>query len=214
VGGTAPPGVLAPTLMAAPSTDTGRRTRSLSGRGWLRLLVGLCIVGGVAWAWGTGALEGLDVERLRDLVAQAGPWGPVGYVLAFSALQPFGISAHVFLVVAGLAWSPGLAVLVGWLGMMGASAAAFGLARWIGRDAIQSRLPGWLEKWDARLAEEGLRAVILIRLLFFTTFTVQLMMGVSRVRFRDYLIGSAIGNLPVLVLIVLMADRIATWLSG
>lgn len=202
------------TVMSTTPTRSDSSSRSLSGRGWLRLVVGLAIVGAVGWAWWTGALDGLDVERVRDLVAGAGPLGPIGFVLAFTLLQPVGVSSHMFLLVAGLAWPPVVAVSVGWLGMMGGAAAAFGLARWLGKEAIQSRLPGWLEKWDARLGEEGLRAVILIRLLFFTTFTVQLMMGVSRVRFRDYMLGTAIGNLPVLLLVVLMADRIATWLSG
>lgn len=196
----------------APSPP--RRRRSLSLRGWLRLLVGGLVLGVAAWAWHTGALAGLTLEGLRTGVAGAGPWGPFAYLAAFTALQPFGVSAHLFLVVAGLAWPPQLALPLGYAGMMGAALSAFGLARWMGKEAIQARMPGWLEAWDARLERGGLRTVILIRLLFFTTFPVQLMLAVSRVRFRDYVLGTAIGNLPVLVVIIVFADRVASWMGG
>ena len=41
-----------------------------------------------------------------------------------------------------------------------------------------------------------------------------MMLAVSKVRFRDYVLGTAIGNLPVLILIVVFADRLATWMGG
>lgn len=197
---------------SAPSPP--RRRRSLSLRGWLRLLVGLAVLVGMGWAWHSGALDGLTLEGIRSWVADAGPWGPLAFVAAFTALQPFGVSAHLFLVVAGLAWPPAIALPLGYAGMMGAALSSFGLARWIGKETIQARMPGWLEKWDARLERGGLRTVIVVRLLFFTAFPVQLMLAVSKVRFRDYVLGSAIGNLPVLVIIILFADRVAGWMGS
>jgi uncharacterized membrane protein YdjX (TVP38/TMEM64 family) len=197
---------------SAPSPP--RRRSSLSLRGWMRLLVGLVVLGVGGWAWYTGALSGLTLEGVRTWVADAGPWGPLAYVIAFAALQPFGVSAHMFLVVAGLAWPPAIALPIGYIGMMSAALSAFGLARWMGKETIQARMPGWLEKWDARLEQGGLKTVILVRLLFFTAFPVQLMLAVSKVRFRDYVLGTAIGNLPVLVIIVVFADRLASWMGS
>lgn len=190
------------------------RRRRFSPRSGLRLLVGLVVIGAGAWAWYSGALAGLTLESVRAWVAGAGPWGPLAYLAAFTALQPFGVSAHLFLVVAGLAWPPAIALPIGYAGMMGAALSAFGLARWMGRDTIQARLPDWLERWDARLEKGGLKTVILVRLLFFTAFPVQLMLAVSKVRFRDYVLGTAIGNLPVLVMIIVFADRVASWMGG
>jgi uncharacterized membrane protein YdjX (TVP38/TMEM64 family) len=180
----------------------------------MRLLVGLVALGAAGWAWQSGALTGLTLEGVRAWVAGAGPWGPLAYLGLFAALQPFGVSAHLFLVVAGLAWEPHVALPIGYAGMMGAALSAFCLARWMGKEAIQARMPGWLEKWDAKLERGGLKTVILIRLLFFTAFPVQLMLAVSKVRFRDYVLGTAIGNLPVLVIIIVFADRVASWMGS
>jgi len=181
---------------------------------WVRMGVAAALTGAALWAWQAGLLSDLSLETIRTRVAAAGTWGPFAYILLFSALQPFGVSAHLFLVVAGLAWPPQWAIPIGYTGMMGAAVSAFGLARWMGREAIQARLPPSVKRWDARLEAGGLRTVLLIRLVCFTAFPIQMMLAVSNVRFRDYVLGTALGNLPVLVLIVVFADRIAAWVGG
>ncbi|MEC7949375.1 MAG: VTT domain-containing protein [Myxococcota bacterium] len=181
---------------------------------WLRLCA-LTVLGSVlVWTWHTGTLSGVTLRSVQHEVSQAGPWGPLAYIGCFTLLQPLGVSAHLFLVVAGLAWPLPIALPVGYCGMMGAALTAFGLARWMGRDEVQRRLPRWLDRWDARLEQGGLRTVILIRLLFFTTFAVQLMLAVSKVRFRDYILGTAIGNLPVMVAVIVFSERVARWMGG
>lgn len=181
---------------------------------WVRLGVMVALAAAGLWAWQTGLLSDLSLASIRTRVAGAGPWGPLAYITLFSVLQPFGVSAHLFLVVAGLCWPPQWALPIGYAGMMGAAVSAFGLARWMGRDAIQARLPPSVKRWDSRLEAGGLRTVVLIRLVCFTAFPVQMMLAVSKVRFRDYVLGTAIGNLPVLVLIVVFADRIADWMGA
>ena len=193
---------------------TSPRARPLDPIRWMRLAVVATLTGAALWAWHAGLLSDLSLVTIRTRVASAGTWGPLAYILLFSALQPFGVSAHLFLVVAGLAWPPQWAIPIGYAGMMGASVSAFGLARWMGREAIQARLPPSVKRWDARLEAGGLRTVVLIRLVCFTAFPVQMMLAVSKVRFGDYVLGTAIGNLPVLVLIVVFADQLARWMGG
>ena len=188
--------------------------RRLDPTTWVRLAVFMLLAGIGLWAWQSGHLSDVSLEGVRAWVAGAGPWGPLAYVALFAALQPFGVSAHLFLVVAGLAWPSEWAIPIGYTGMMAAALSAFGLARWMGREAIQARLPPSVRRWDTRLEQGGLRTVIIIRLICFTAFPVQMMLAVSKVRFRDYVLGTAIGNLPVLILIVVFADRLATWMGG
>ena len=174
-------------------------------------------VGGAAafgWLWRSGLLAELDLETLRELVAAAGPWGPLVFVLAFGLLQPFGMSSHLFVLSAALAWRPGPAILASWAGAMLAAVVAFVAARYLARDTIQGLVPPRLRQWDDALEANGFRTVLVLRLLFWTTFVVQLMYGLTRVRWRDYLLASAIGNLPLIVLEVCFADRVLAWLQA
>ncbi|MBX7084688.1 MAG: VTT domain-containing protein [Nannocystaceae bacterium] len=178
---------------------------------WPRVAVGLALLAAVAAVLWWGA-AGLSASAVRQQLLDSGPWGPVLFVAAFAALQPFGVSAHVFIVAAALVWAPQWAAALSWLGVMLAGCVAFGVARWMGRGWVQARLPARLRQWDDRLAAHGFRTVLVMRLLFFTFGPMQLMLGVSQVRFGAFLLGSAIGLAPVVVVESFVGGNLARWL--
>lgn len=184
-------------------------------RCWLsaKTVIGVLLVAGVVALVASGAIRSLNGPTLRALVRDSGALGPLGFVLAFAALQPVGFSAHVFVITAGLVWDPIPAFGFAWVGALGATATSFAFARWIGRNWVQERLPDKLESYDERLAARGLRTVIVLRLLFYTFAPMQLMLGVSRVRFRDALTGSALGLVPMMLVEVTMSAGLSAWLG-
>ncbi|MEL6348158.1 MAG: VTT domain-containing protein [Myxococcota bacterium] len=193
-----------------------RSSPSRTGSPYTRIAQGSLLIAlscGLVWAWTSGAFASLDVEQLRRMVAAAGGWGPALFVVCFGLLQPFGVSAHLFILAAAVIWPPGVAVGMSWAGAMLAAMVAFVLSRYIARDLIEGLVPERLRKWDNALEKRGFITVLGLRLIFFTTFVVQLMFGLTRVRWRDYLAATAIGNLPVIVLEVVFADAILRWLG-
>lgn len=196
-----------------PATNAEKRRK----RRWriARRAGGLLLLAGVAGAlWQTGLFQGVTTEGIQARVAEAGPLGPLVYVLAFALLQPFGVSAHLFLVAAGLMWESAVGIPLGLLGMMLGCTNSFAAARWMGREAVQARIPARLARHDDALAHRGLRTVIALRLAFFTFFPLNLAMGVSQVRWRDYLLGTFLGCLPMALFDLLAAHHIAAGLLG
>lgn len=139
--------------------------------------------------------------------------GPALFLVLFALLQPFGLSAHIFILTAALAWSPAQAIALSWIGSLLAASVAFMTSRTLARDAIQARIPTRLRRWDASLENKGFQTVVLLRLFFFTTFVVQLMYGLTKVRFRDYILGTALGNAPQIIIEVLCADWVLAWMA-
>lgn len=193
---------------APPPTPTLSRIRVAIQVSAL-LLLGAASVG----LWTSGLLEDLDAEKVRLMVAQAGWKGPLIYLLIFGLLQPIGFAAHVLILAAAVAWPPHIALPLAWTGMMLAACTSFVLSRYLARDLIDALVPQRFRRWDERLARDGLRTMLVLRLIFFTTFFVQIMFGLTRVRWRDYLLGTALGNLPVLAFEVIFADQVLTWMA-
>lgn len=160
----------------------------------------------------------IDPAQARDALRDSGPWGPIGFVVAFAALQPLGVASHAFILAAALVWSPWLALPLSWTGAVLAGCVAFGFARTVGRDWVQARLPRRLRGYDERLATRGFRTVLVLRLLLFTFGPMQLMLGVSRVRFAPFLLGSVIGLLPWIALETiaggLLSEMLTQWIVG
>ena len=144
------------------------------------------------------------VPRFATWIESLGPWGGalfvVGYALAIVVLVPGSI-----LTLAG----PDLRSVVRgtilvFLGAFFGSALAFLIARYVARRAIERRLaanPRFADL-DRAVGDEGKKIVFLLRLSPVFPFTLlNYGLGLTRVRFVDYLVGS-LGMLPGTVLYV------------
>ena len=154
-----------------------------------------------------------DPRKVEALVERAGAWAPVAYVVLFSVLQPFGFPAFVLIGTAVITWPPAAAFLLAWLGAIGAGIFAFTAARMIGRDWVEERMPARLRAYDERLAARPLRTVIVVRLVFFLLPLAHWFLGLSRVRLAPFVIGSAIGLVPGLAVMVFAGESIVAWLA-
>ncbi len=179
---------------------------------WLRILLLGLLVGSAVLAWATGVHEQLEVETLRDLVAGAGFWGPLLFVLLFG-LEGIGVPGILFVVTAIALWPPWIAFLLNWLGAITAGMVGFAYARYVGREWVAERLPARMRRFEARVVERSVQTVILVRLLFFLAPPAHWALGLSPVRFGPFLVGSAIGFVPGMLLVSLAGARIFAWLS-
>lgn len=179
---------------------------------WLKFAVGLALLGVVVALLLSDVHRSLSPSGIREWLLSSEPWGPLLFLLAFALLQPFGLSAHVFIVGASLVWPPFVAMGLSLAGALLASTFAFWFARWMGREWVQSKLPARLHRWDERLATQGFRTVLVMRLLLFTFGPMQLMLGVSKVRFVPFLVASALGMLPIIALESFVGAGLVEWL--
>ena len=167
----------------------------------------------IAWVYVSGAYEQFDPATMRVWFQDAGAWGGVLFIAAYSCLQPFGVNGLVFLLSAPLIWSPTDAFLLNWAGTIGTGLFSFSGARFVARDWIQERLPQRIRRFDDRLRTHGLRTVFLLRLIFYTTPTVQWALGVSRVSFVPFFAGTVLGVAPFTLMTTLVGVRVAAWLD-
>lgn len=170
-------------------TEAGGRE---AGTHWPRL-VALAVLVGIA---GVAAWK-LPLEQLPTWVEQLGPAAPAIAVLVCAvllcALVPrtaisLGCGA-LFGAVGGAVWSLTAALL--------AATATYAAGRWAGRDFVAAHAGDRLARLDRWLARRGLLAVIVVRLQPIAPFgLVGYAYGTSSVRFRHYLLGTALGGLP------------------
>ena len=130
---------------------------------------------------------------------------------ASSLYLPFWGSSQRRSKSAPLIWSPAHALLLSWIGAVVASAVAFGFARFVARDWAQDHAPARIRKLDEKLAQDGFRTVALLRLIFYTTPALQFALGVSRVRFRPFLLGTVVGVLPFTLLMTVFGAEVSAF---
>ena len=162
---------------------------------WLRLVVlGILLASLVGAAIVIGVP---DATALRQDVAALGPLAPVAFVLLYAAATLLPLPRNVITAVAGLVFGLVDGVLLVLPGAMLGALAAFGLGRWLGRDAVERFTGTRVARVDALLARRGLVAILVSRLAPFLPFTgINYAAGLTAIRLRDFVLGTAIGIVP------------------
>lgn len=179
-----------------------------------RAAVLLVVVGAIAWFYASGAYQGFDPNRLRVWLQDAGAYGGILFVAAYTCLQPLGVRSIFFLLSAPLVWEPATAFMLSMAGTVAACVLAFGFARFIAHEWVQKRLPTAIRRLDDRLVSRGFRTVLLLRLLFYTAPTLQYGLGVSRVAAWPFLGGTVLGVLPFTALVTVVGVQVNAWLQA
>jgi uncharacterized membrane protein YdjX (TVP38/TMEM64 family) len=172
----------------------------LFGSLWLCLFAAALIT----W-WHSGvsltAMPGLLERRLADI----GLFHAALIYVIFYALRPLVLFPATLLTVAsGLIFGPWLGTLFTVIGENISANIGFTLARWLARASIERRLSVGIKRWDERLNDNGLVAVMTMRLIMLPFDAVNFGCGLTAVRHRDYALGTFIGILPSLIGFVLL----------
>jgi uncharacterized membrane protein YdjX (TVP38/TMEM64 family) len=100
---------------------------------------------------------------------------------------------------AGLAFGPLSGAIVGAVGNASGATAAFALARFLARGPVERMAAGSARfaALEAAIARSGFRAVLLLRLSPVMPFwLLNYLLGVTRLRMRDFAAASLLGTLP------------------
>ena len=184
------------------------------GRQRILLIVVVIVVAvALAAAWSGGWFEDLEAESLGATLRGTGIWAPLVYTLAFALLEPFFVPGILFIVAGSLVWSWGPLFLLSWAGAVGAGIVGFGFARTIGRDWVQRHLPERMRRYDERLETRGFTTVVIVRVLFFLAPPAHWLLGLSRVSFGPFVLGSMVGFVPGMAILTAVGKGTVDWLS-
>lgn len=174
-----------------------------------KLALVLLVLAGLGLAYRQGVFDQLgDPKQFAAAVVEMGAWGYVGFILAYTLLQPFGVPGTVFIVAAPLIWPWHIAFGLSMLGTMGASVVGFSFSRFIARDWVSARIPERFKKYDDALEKKSFRTVVILRLIFWMPQVLHGFFGVSRVPFWTHFWGSVLGYIPPLFVVSYFATEV------
>ena len=195
-----------------PAPDTPEPT---AGRPWVRpLLLGLALIAMLVAAKAFGLGDRLG--ELRAWILGLGAWGPVVFIALYAIAVVAAIPGSVLTIAAGAMFGSVLGVGVVSVASTLGAAMAFAVARWFARDSVAR----WLSSnakfatLDRMTNEHGAIIVAITRLVPLFPFTLlNYGFGLTKVRFRTYVLWSWLCMLPGTVLYVVGADAVTKGLS-
>lgn len=173
-------------------------------------LIGLAL----AWKW-TPLRDWLDLERVVSAMRATGRhFGPGAAIAAFAAACVAVVPLTFLTLVTIVAFGPAEGFLCVLAGASLGGAVSYGMGRMLGREVVERLAGERVNLLSRRLAGRGLLAVAAVRLVPVAPFAVvNLVIGASHIRLRDFLLGNALGMTPGTLAIALFLDQIMTALT-
>jgi uncharacterized membrane protein YdjX (TVP38/TMEM64 family) len=143
----------------------------------------------------TGVKELLTVEKLGALLDAAGIWAPLVFILVYAVGVCLFIPGTLLTALGAAIFGPYWGFLYIWVAAMLGASGAFVIGRYLGREFAASLIGDRLKKYDDAIERNGFATVLYLRLVYFPFTPMNFGMGLTKVRFRDYLWGTGLGIL-------------------
>ena len=200
--------VLRDTITNTASTDPRAR-----GKKPQLLRIGILVVillGFYLLASYTGFLEELTVENVRETVSEAGLWGVFVYLVAYTLGLMIQIPGLVFVAAAIMVFGKFWGALLGFVGTVIAISINFVFIRSVGGRALDL-IPGkFMKRVLDRLETNPIKTTVALRLIFWLAPPVTGALALSSIRYRDFIIGSALGMVPIITVAAVFFDYLFT----
>jgi uncharacterized membrane protein YdjX (TVP38/TMEM64 family) len=195
--------------MTAPTEPTLEPARDVRRR-WLRLAaLAVMVVTLVVVAKVSGFTSHLGTEEIRARIAAAGWWGPVAFIAAFSLGELAHVPGTVFVLAAVVAYGRVAGGALAFAGALISFSFSFTVVRSVGGQPLGAIRWAFVRRILSQLDDHPIRTVILLRTVLWMTPQVNYALALSRVRPRDFLVGSAVGLFAPMVALVFLLDRFA-----
>jgi len=199
------PDLIMADVIAAPEHRSNAKARLA---GLLAIVIALAAMA-LAWRF-TPLGQKLDFDVLvqyADWIQQQ-PFAPVVVALAY-VVGAFLVVPLVLLVAAtAVVFGPALGMLYSMIGALISGSIIYSVGRRLGRDAVRRLAGRRLNDLSRRLSRRGLLAIVLVRIVPVAPFSmINVVAGASHIGWRDFLLGTAVGLAPMIVLTSMFVDR-------
>jgi uncharacterized membrane protein YdjX (TVP38/TMEM64 family) len=135
----------------------------------------------------------LTAETLGRFLESAGLWASVVYMMIYAAGVCLFVPGTLLTGLGAAIFGAYRGFLYVWIGAMMGAAGAFLIGRTLGRDFAASLIGDKLKKYDDAIERNGFATVLYLRLVYFPFTPMNFGMGLTKVRFRDYIAGTGLG---------------------
>jgi uncharacterized membrane protein YdjX (TVP38/TMEM64 family) len=176
----------------------------------------------IATAW--FVVENMDLREgitalSRGQVSKVGVSTPLVFILSYIALIVSLVPSAPLNVAAGILFGPLLGTMLSWISVMVGGSICFFLAKRFGEgfvSRIVKERSKTLDKYNSIIENDGFELILLFRIIpFFPIAGFNYMFGLTKMKYKTYFWGSAIGTIPGIFILTFFGNTLAnfSWLK-
>ncbi len=162
------------------------------------------------WRW-TPVGEWLNISEIFSSAGELrGTWlAPVIVAMIYIVGGLVVFPVTVMIVATGLTFGAFYGFAYALLGAELSAIVTYMIGQYLGHDMVRNLSQRWVGRISRRLAQQGLFAVITLRIIPVAPFSViNLVAGASHIRLRDFALGTLLGMLPGTLALTVFSDQV------
>jgi len=151
----------------------------------------------------------ISLRELKRYILSYGEFASLIFIVIYS-LKPvlLVVPTGLLSILAGNIFGPHKALLMSMIGCFGSGTIAFFLARFLGRSFVDRFLKGKAMTLDSNIEKHGFKIMLLMRLaVVFPYDPLSYAAGLTKMKYRDFILGTLIGIFPEMVTYSLMGKN-------
>lgn len=157
----------------------------------------------------------LTADQFGRFLESVGLWAPLMFVILYATGVCLFIPGTILTALGAAIFGPYFGFVYVWIGAMIGASLAFLIGRYLGRDFAASLIGDRLKRFDDAIERHGFATVLYMRLVYFPFTPMNFGMGLTKVRFRDYISGTALGIMVGTFIFTFFVGTIRDiWISG
>jgi len=137
--------------------------------------------------------EFLTRETLGNFLDTSGFWAPLAFILIYTVGICFFVPGTLLTALGAAIFGAYWGFLYVWIGAMAGASATFWVGRTLGREFAASLIGDRLRRYDDAIERNGFATVLYLRLVYFPFTAMNFGMGLIKVQFWDYFLGTGLG---------------------
>ncbi|MGH7637974.1 MAG: TVP38/TMEM64 family protein [Gemmatimonadaceae bacterium] len=140
---------------------------------------------------------------------------PVVFVTVYAFTAAIGVPPMVLTLAAGAVFGTRYGIIYSWIGALLGAIGGYVLARSVGGNAFRHVLGRYRDKLDDLLDRATIASLFRLRVNPIVPFNaMNFASGMAKVSFRDYVIATAFGILPAIIVYAYFADSVIAGATG
>ncbi len=140
--------------------------------------------------------------------ADLGIWAGVIFIIAYTIRPLIFFPASILTTLAGALFGPVWGMIITTIGENISANLAFFVARYFRKDGDYNI--SWVKKIDKRATEDGFTTTLILRLAWAPFDAVNYGLGLTKMKQREFALGTFIGIIPGLIIFVLIGHMIGS----
>ncbi len=173
------------------------------------------IVAALVTVRSAGVQAVLTPGELGAWLAAAGYWAPLAFILFYAVGVCLFLPGTLLTALGAAIFGPYWGFLYVWIAAMLGATGAFLIGRYLGREFAAALIGDRLRKYDDAIERHGFATVLYLRLVYFPFTPMNFGMGLTKVRFKDYLWGTGLGILVGTFIFTFFVGTVKeAWVTG